>query len=193
MTKPNALPIRAAVAVLTENGTNPLSKDELFAKLPTLTGRPTPKYLAGAFKSFSITRHSDGRFSAVHPAFNKLKEAAAESVNILAQNLETPPPEMNANGNGNGAHKYACEKCGRADFPSKMSMAAHHRWCGKSARARKLQRQKPAHAIMVATQHAQPVHPFNDAAAEVINIVQNFSDLMTAFRLVRNKRAAMGQ
>lgn len=190
-TKPK-LSVKSAVAILTENGSNPLHKDELFSRLVGMLGVVPPS----AFKNpdgMGLKRHGKGRFSARVPDLEMVKQR----LKVIA--AEAPPADV-LNGNpasgqngAEGAHGEAgdgltCPTCGKkAKTPAGLKIhigAAHDgtRKARKGARGQKL--------AMIEAETVDPVFSAGNSALEMIGVVQDFADLLSAWRLVKNKRAA---
>lgn len=126
--QPRKMSLRKAVAISTENGAKPLTKEELAKRLPNLTGHPLkPSFLKAVIHDRTdFKNHGEGRFSAT-------------------------VPELSVNGSATGG-LYVCEPC-RESFDSPHKLAAHRRYQHPKEKATAyLTEAAPASPVMARTE-----------------------------------------
>lgn len=124
--------IRKAIALATENGKKPLTRQELAEILPRLTGREQTE---GAFSvglsSEGVRKHGtrmSRRYSASIPEY----ELLAKQITPAQEPTQTPPPTSEPNGSPEAAaplppatSPFQCLKCGRS-FGNQWGLTVHN-------------------------------------------------------------------
>lgn len=204
-TKPK-LSARKAVALATDNGKSPMHKDQLYRKLFEMLGGDVPQTLFKSAKAMGLKNHGGGVFSAT--ILIKEFETIRAREGFATEAGADAPPAGVLNGNPtvsgqaeaqtaqHSTGELTCPACGKvAKSPAGLTIH-RHRMHGVVAKRKKklklalarMRRDMPPMDADAAT--VRVVQP-QGQEAEVIRIVRDFSDLMTAYRLVMNKRAAM--